>query len=184
MIQIKEKTSLYFSSCLALFLEEYWQCFTSIYYCMTHLVTFIYLFVWIIETGLDLSTVRHHFHLVLFWRYEPNTFRTWAEFANTKPNWRLCTTVFFTNLGKLKLTMVVQLQALVNFCYCPSCLLKWSSLQNWSKSTQNNQLANNDLNPWNSLYYSSFHRYRPQCLNLFETVPFVFETRNFFFPRK
>ncbi len=30
---------------------------------------------------------------------------------------------------------------------------KWCSLLKWSKSTENNWLASNDLNLWNSLYY-------------------------------
>ncbi len=38
------------------------------------------------------------------------------------------------------------------FCHCPSCLKKLGSLQKWSKSTQSNWLANNDLNVWNSMY--------------------------------
>jgi hypothetical protein len=33
---------------------------------------------------------------------------------------------------------------------------KWSSLQKWSELTQNNRLANNDLNSWKSLYFVIF----------------------------
>ena len=42
----------------------------------------------------------------------------------------------FTDLGKLKLQMVVWFKAQVNFQYCPSCLLKWCLIQKWSKLTQ------------------------------------------------
>ncbi len=35
----------------------------------------------------------------------------------------------FTDLGKLNLPVVVQIWAQANFCYCPNCLKKWSSLQ-------------------------------------------------------
>ncbi len=60
----------------------------------------------------------------------------------------------FTDLCKLNLTMVHGGSVLSssNFCYCPSCLKKWSSLLKWSKLTQNNWFAYNGLNPWNSLY--------------------------------
>jgi hypothetical protein len=51
----------------------------------------------------------------------------------------------FTDLGKLNLPMVDQFSARDNFCYCPDCLKKLSSLLKWSKSTQNNWLANKGL---------------------------------------
>ncbi len=64
----------------------------------------------------------------------------------------LFSTVCFTDLGKLNLKTMVWFLAWVNICHCPSCLKKWSLLQEWSKATQKNRLANNDLNPWNSRY--------------------------------
>ncbi len=69
----------------------------------------------------------------------------------------ICYTVCFTDLGKLNLPMVEQFKAQANFCYCPSCIIKWSSLLKWSKSTQNKWLANNGLNLWNSLYVLGPH---------------------------
>ncbi len=45
-------------------------------------------------------------------------------------------TVCFTDLGKLNLLMVVRFKARANFCYCISCLKKWSSLQRWSNWTR------------------------------------------------
>ncbi len=51
-------------------------------------------------------------------------------------------TVCFTDLGKLELRIVVWFQPRANFWYCPSCLKKWSLLQKWLESFQNNRLDN------------------------------------------
>ncbi len=56
----------------------------------------------------------------------------------------------FTDLTNLNFLMVDRFWSQDNFCYCPGCLKKWSSLFKWSKLTQNNWLANTGLNPRNS----------------------------------
>jgi hypothetical protein len=53
-------------------------------------------------------------------------------------------TVCFTDLGMLNLLMLTPIEALANFCHCPSSPKKQCLLKEWSKLT--------DLNQCNRLY--------------------------------
>ena len=56
----------------------------------------------------------------------------------------------WTSLTWWNLLMLVWYWIQANFCYCPSCLKKRRSLQNWSKKTRKKSSRIVILNPWHT----------------------------------